>query len=489
MAKFPGLRFLLLLVSLAGVDRACGDEAPSRVIKLGELPLLFVDDTGVASRTGLVPTIHAAKTHGAPVLEPDRPWEGERVYVYGSVHRDAATGGYRMWYMGVEKLGGGIRALLALSPDGLQWTKPTLGLQEFAGTKDNNILLNANNPNVIVDSFEKDPAKRYKMMVIRKASPISYLAYHSADGLTWTEYPGNPVFQGGDTLALTQDPTSGEYLLYHKRDTRVIDRIRRTVFVTRSPDFVKWSAPRRSMMADAEDDKWGSQDPEHTQYYCMSVYAHAAGFIGLPTRFHLTTIGKRGPGHSGQDGPLDVVLVSSADGEKWQRTWPRVKVIPRGEPGTFDGGGILGVTNTAVHAGDETWVYYTAMTTGHGGTVGIKRLTIGRAAWRRHGFASLDADPAGGRVETKPMQFAGPGLAVNADCGRGRLRVALLEADGQPIPGHGLEESAVLHADAIRWKANWKGQSTVPTDRPVRVVIELTSGRLYSLSSGTAAQP
>jgi hypothetical protein len=32
-------------------------------------------------------------------------------------------------------------------------------------------------------------------------------------------------------------------------------------------------------------------------------------------------------------------------------------MIPRGAPGTFDGGTILGLTSTCVDAGDETWIY------------------------------------------------------------------------------------------------------------------------------------
>ncbi|MEZ0385744.1 MAG: hypothetical protein ACAI34_01655, partial [Verrucomicrobium sp.] len=64
----------------------------ARVINLDTLPLLFVDDSGIAASSGVIRTVHEAKTRPAPVLEPKLPWEGSRVYVYGSVYFDEAAG-------------------------------------------------------------------------------------------------------------------------------------------------------------------------------------------------------------------------------------------------------------------------------------------------------------------------------------------------------------------------------------------------------------
>jgi hypothetical protein len=161
-------------------------------------------------------------------------------------------------------------------------------------------------------------------------------------------------------------------------------------------------------------------------------------------------------------------------------------MIPRGAPGSFDGGAIFGVTSGTVEAGDETWLFYTALNTGHGAPIPPKRATIGRAAWRRHGFASLDAGPAGGLVETVPLRCATPGLILNADAARGEVRVALFEADGRPIAGRGLDDCEPLRADAVRRSVHWRGETTMPVDRPVRVRIALTNARLYSLTTADA---
>jgi len=459
----------IILLSFCGLAQA--SEVAPRTIALRELPLLFADDTGIASSRRVVRTVHPAKTHSAPVIEADRPWEGSRVYVYGSVYADETTGLLRLWYMARAEAYKSDHVLYATSRDGVSWLKPSLG------STGKNVVFDIHSPSVLLDTREPDPAKRYKMLGAKSGG---YHAAFSADGLHWTRYPKNPVLQHSDTITLTQDPVSGEYLAFHKCPAKVRGFGRRVVWLARSRDFQTWTEPELVFAPDAEDDAWASAPDQRTEVYNMSVFPHAAGFIGLPTMFRVTAArrpkSELTPGQSPDDGPIDVQLATSADARTWHRTQPRLNVIPRGAPGSFDGGAILGVTSTCVHVGDETWVYYTGLTTTHGGPMPPKRLSIGRAEWRRHGFVSLDAGPNGGRVETKPVQLSTPTLVVNADASHGELRVALLEADGRPIYG-----GSVLRADNTRWRAF----TNAPTDRPVRVVLELNNARLYSVSSAT----
>jgi len=434
-------------------------DAP-RAILLRDLPLLFADDSGIASSTGVVRTVHVAQRRDAPVIEPDRPWEGERVYVYGSVYADEPTGLLRLWYMAAPNY-----VLHATSRDGVNWLKDT------------NVIFKLHSPSVLLDTRDPDPSKRYKML---GAKAGGYHAAYSADGLRWSWYPKNPVLKHSDTITLSQDPVSGEYLAFHKRPATIRGFARRVVWLARSRDFQTWTEPELVFAPDEEDDRWANGPDQRTEIYNMSVYPHAAGFIGLPTVFRVTAArrprSELAPNQSPDDGPIDVQLATSADGRTWQRSEPRVNVIPRGAPGSFDAGAILGVSSTCVHVGDKTWVYYTGLTTTHGGPMPPKRISIGRAEWRRHGFVSLDAGPNGGRVETKPLRLASPTLVINADASRGELRVSLLDADGRSIPG-----SNVLRADDTHWRAF----TDAPTNRPVRVILELNNARLYSVSSNT----
>jgi hypothetical protein len=158
-----------------------------------------------------------------------------------------------------------------------------------------------------------------------------------------------------------------------------------------------------------------------------------------------------------------------------------LNVLPRGTPGSFDAGTILGVASNCLHVGDETWVYYTGLSTSHGAPVPPKRISIGRAEWRRHGFASLDAGERG-RVETKSLRLQTTELILNANAAGGEIRAALLENDGRPVAGFSADDCEPLRADATRWPVRWRSGATVPTDRPVRVVLEMKQARLFSLS-------
>ena len=461
-------------------------------IVLRDVPLLFVDDSPLAVQSGVVRTIHPARTRSAPVIEADQPWEGDRVYTYGSLHYDAGSRLFRLWYMSrTQRPGGGKAApelrvggmdvvLYATSPDGVRWTKPALGLHRYDGSAANNIVFDVHSPAVVVDRFERDAAKQFKLLGYSQGG---YIAAYSADGLRWNVFPKNPVFKGSDTMSMTQDPRTGEFLAYFKKAaTQAPGRV---VWLTRSRDFQTWSEPKLVFHSDAEDSRWGTTPDQRMEVYNMAVLPHAGGFVGLPTMFRVMYSAPKGtkmpPSQSGNDGPIDVQMVTSTDGETWQRTWPRVNVIPRGAPGTFDGGTILGVTSNCVDAGDETWMCYTAINTGHGGPIPPKRITVGRATWRLHGFASLDASPAGGHIETKPIAIPGGSLLINADASRGILRAALLEADGRPIAGFTAGDFEPMQSNDTRAVARWKG-GAVPADRPVRLSIEMTSVRLFSLA-------
>lgn len=50
------------------------------MITLAGLPLLFADDSGIASREGVVRTLHPARTRAEPVIQPDPPWDPERAH-------------------------------------------------------------------------------------------------------------------------------------------------------------------------------------------------------------------------------------------------------------------------------------------------------------------------------------------------------------------------------------------------------------------------
>ncbi|MCP4642667.1 MAG: hypothetical protein GY851_19635, partial [bacterium] len=122
---------------------------------------------------------------------------------------------------------------------------------------------------------------------------------------------------------------------------------------------------------------------------------------------------------------------------------------------------------------------YTAITTGHGGFVPEKRITIALAKWRLDGFVSLDAAETPGTVETVPLTLSGGPLTVNAKVD-GALTVAVLDASGTPLPGYGHDEARVVTGDSVRHAASWKEHDTPPADTPVRLQFRMTNVQLFS---------
>ena len=213
----------------------------------------------------------------------------------------------------------------------------------------------------------------------------------------------------------------------------------------------------------------------------MSGFPYGRQFLGLVSVFRLNKIHESvSPDQSPHDGPIDIQLTHSRDGHAWERFEDRSPIIALGEPGSFDGGCLLGVSNPPAVVNDQVWVYYTAITTTHGGPMPPKRCSIGRASWRLDGFVSLDAGPSGGTVETVPLKVTGDRLVVNADAADGSLELEILSSAGDPLPGYGRKDCVALHGDEVRHVVHWKEINRLPTGHPVRLRFYLKDARLYS---------
>jgi hypothetical protein len=129
----------------AGLFPVDTDEMP---VSVGRERQFFIDDYLVAAAHNIRRTVHQPHKHEAnPLVVPDRPWEGRRGSIVGPVLRDPESGQLRMWYrthQGRFPLADGRVAkealLYATSADGIEWTKPELGLYPWQGTAANNIF-------------------------------------------------------------------------------------------------------------------------------------------------------------------------------------------------------------------------------------------------------------------------------------------------------------------------------------------------------------
>ncbi len=462
---------------------------------------IFVDSQMVAKTQNIERKVHPAKKLQHPVLEANMPWEqgrdydgkkDRRVYIYGSVIRDKETGEFRMWYNRLKS------NFFATSPDGINWARPNLGQLGETNEID---LFHFHSPSIIKDNFEKDPEKRYKALGSVKSSipeeEISYLksrfkeyawykrssaysAAYSADGLNWKLYP-HPIILGGDTITLSQDPVSGEYLAFHKNKSTPDDK-RRKVFLSTSKNMQDWTSPVLVMEADDADHKRAQllEDGTHSEIYNMSAFPYGGQWLGLITVFRRAGAPKvKGPGQSGNEGPIDVLLVHSRNGRDWSHCSDHAPVIGLG-PYDYDSGSILGLCNAPVVVGNEMWMYYTAMTTTHGGYLPDKQMSIARAAWRLDGMVSFSAGKDGGVFETCLLKPEGTSLCVNYNAAKGSLLVEVCDPKGKTLQGFSKDECIMLKGDSTKQKVKWEKYNEIPTGVPVRLRFYLKEGDLFS---------
>ncbi|HJN08655.1 MAG: hypothetical protein QGH33_00865 [Pirellulaceae bacterium] len=190
-------------------------------IDIGTQTQLFCDDFLIESNDGAKRKLHQPQkvNNGQPVILLDKPWEEVGTPILGGVLRD--KGKFRIWYRGG---GGGPRGgvwCYADSEDGLEWKKPSLGLIEHQGNRNNNIYV-LGQPQAFtpfVDPNETDPARRYKSAV--NSLRIDTALAHSPDGLSWTQFRDGAAITGRASDTISQvlwDPFAKVYRLYTRTD-------------------------------------------------------------------------------------------------------------------------------------------------------------------------------------------------------------------------------------------------------------------------------
>ena len=211
------------------------------MIDIGRTKQLFFDDYLVESLANAKPGMNQAlKADDNPVLRPERHWEGNHMRPLKVVF-DPEDQVFRMWYSastisvrlengkpvrggaaGFELDSRGHVTCLALSRDGVCWERPSLGLVEFEGSKDNNILPEKGDlpthPD-FRDQHETDPEKLYKAMRLTGGTQtrgMQYDLFHSPDGIDWTAYEWQPRHRHGTGAGALVGPLPG--LGPHPRD-------------------------------------------------------------------------------------------------------------------------------------------------------------------------------------------------------------------------------------------------------------------------------
>ena len=178
-------------------------------MRVKEAALFAFDDVCLPFRRNMVTHLIPGKMRSKPrIVVPHGPpgSHDESAHYYGTTIR--IDDEFRMWYIGrvgvntqlanMEGFNG--RLCYAVSGDGVNWEKPSLGLVEYQGSKDNNIVdlpqdMDIMAGIVLYEPEDPDPNRRFKINFEAGREDIHtrMCVAYSPDGLRWTPSPNNPV--------------------------------------------------------------------------------------------------------------------------------------------------------------------------------------------------------------------------------------------------------------------------------------------------------
>jgi hypothetical protein len=423
-----------------------------------------------------------------PVIVPEHPWEKLCVSAYATLFED--DGRFRLYYEAYdtyESPDGGdyeARVCYAESSDGVNWTKPSLGVCEFNGSKDNNIVMQTGmglgrgvHGAMVFRDPNGDDHDRYKMVWCYSDFKIPAVAGAvSPDGIVWTGLD-TPVVtnQFADTETVIQwDPDREVYTGYF-RDWPKGDLYpnRRVILHATTPDFYNWPERHLAFAADSQDDP-GTDI--YTNAYTAWPGAQNA-HIMMPSFYPRTR------------DTMESHLAVSRDGVVWQR--PRREPLwGPGAPGSFNQAGDV-VSQGIITPKPGQWSFMLGCRSKthnetHYGDQDIGPGGIWRANIREDGFLAMSAE-ARGECWTNPLTFDGDVLRVNAWTHfGGQVRIGLCEENGEPIPGYSLDDCDPLTGDQIWPAVTWRGNANLSAleGKTVRLHTELIRGRLHAWKIG-----
>ncbi|HET6323636.1 MAG TPA: hypothetical protein VFG04_02965 [Planctomycetaceae bacterium] len=478
----------------AGLNHVLSSNATAaeHVPLIGDAPQLFVDLDHVEFLSNVRQVFHAAEKYPHnPVLRKVKPWENDRG-TWGSVLYDEQEKIFKCWYGGKSGRQKEFRPgslsdcnvlCYATSRDGVHWDRPALGLHEVMGTRENNVVVGDDHHNglghwesTLKDPLEIDSRRRYKALGWSSYDwdgPLSGIySMTSPDGLCWTHTP-EPVFhfhirKGTNDLGPVGDAQS---LMIDTLRHRYVACLRSSPHRAQSvsQDFVTWTPPSIHLR--------GRPGEIANTIYNHMGFVYGDRYLGLLTYF------AREP----KDPVLTLQLLTSRDGETWQRPDTAKPLIDVGTIGEWDRFIIMLTGAPPIRVGDKLYIYYRGMAARHKPYEGKDDALhqgggLGLATLRVDGFASLDASYDGGRVTTKPFRTHGRQLRVNAKADCGRLRAEVLDGSGHLLPGFGRDDCRVMQVDCVDEPIVWKEVASLDTlkDRPIQLRFHLENVRLYS---------
>ena len=399
---------------------------------------LFLDPATMEDAKGVVLRVNPPQAKEI-VIRTDRPWEQRMISLFLTVLDEKPK--LRMWYICRD---GDNRPNVAYaeSEDGVTWCKPNLGIVDYHGSKDNNLVGISSLEGMVFRDPKGKSAEQY--IYVTHVSKQGIFRYYSPDGLHWQRDPQPLLPFAADTQNVTLfDPQLGSYVLYLRgwdwgKDSqgrwRKVVRLR--LDTLSSPAPIKPSGrpdDRPSSPPHIVDEiptvlRADEGDPKNCDVYNISALLYPPDprwYVGFPS-FLLREKGV-------SDGRVEVQFVGSRDGIAWHR-YDRAPYVTPGLQGSESANVVYMGTGMAVR-GEEIWQYGMGLRSRHGSPMQTRQGdgSIRRYVQRLDGFVSADFDSAGGRFTTAPVQVTGKQLSLNLDT----RRAGRIAGGGARFPGRG----------------------------------------------------
>ncbi|GAA3408093.1 hypothetical protein ACFFNY_12150 [Paenibacillus hodogayensis] len=443
-------------------------------IRIGSRIEMFTDDRLIAERCGIRLAMHPPERKEVVLTFPE-PWEGPHTS-YFTVIQD--EGRVRLYYRGNTAADDSHEQVTcyAESEDGIHFVKPELGLVEFAGSKRNNIVLKgvlAHNFAPFRDrSAQASTTGTYKAVAgignaaqtVNNRSPL--YALRSEDGLRWSMLQDEPVMTDGafDSQNIAfWDGEAGQYRCYNRYFTS--DGIR-GVQSALSSDFIHWGPQRRNTYS------YGA--PMEHFYTNATIPCPQVEHLYLSFPMRFVPERKRVAGH-GERGVSDAVFMTSRDGTTWDRTFMEGWVRPGLDERNWTDRNIMPAYGCV--ESDTEFSFYI------GEHYRFDSVRLRRVAVRKHGFASVQADYAGGEMTTKPLLTTGERLELNFSTSAvGSVQVEVADESGRALNGLSFDDMEPLYGDSLQETVVWSSGTSLRglEGRPIRLRFRLKDADVYS---------
>jgi len=452
---------------------------------------LFLDDTSIEETVFVSRQWHSPRKFPDPVLKAEHPWERGCAATYGTVL--LWRGKFRMWYVCWSRVVPRRGVYYAESDDGVVWTKPALGICNFNGNSDNNIVIPATADDRYVDNLTviDDPGDEewpLKMLFWEahthdwKKRDWGIFLARSKDGIRWDRLPDPVLPQWMDRFNGVSSRLDGKYVVYG-RTTDIQKGFRRngrSVWRTESRDLVHWTKAKLVLERDTED-------PVNMEYYSASIFPYEGLVLGALERMHMSP------------DRLDTELIWSHDGGwEWERAPKRPAFLAPSEgERRWDDTWVNLPTNAPIRHQNRLWFYYSGRSGAHGAAYPLNHGAIGLALLRIDGFASLYAAERQGIIITKPITCPRGDLHLNADMRRdltahpgfcsGELRVEVRDNSNRPVKGFTWDACTPFTGNTIFVEnaaspVVWKGKKFTRNlaGRSIRLAFKFRDAHLFS---------